>query len=49
MLYYPVKNVMLGPELQWGSRENNSDGWGYNDFRVQFSAKYSFGYSFGGK
>jgi len=49
LLYYPVKNVMLGPELQWGYRENNSDGWDYNDFRVQFSAKYSFGHSFGGK
>lgn len=49
LLYYPVKNVMLGPELQWGYRENNSDGWDYNDFRVQFSAKYSFGHTFGGK
>ena len=49
LLYYPVKNVMLGPEIQWGYRENNSDGWDVNDFRVQFSAKYSFGYTFGGK
>jgi hypothetical protein len=49
LLYYPVKDVMLGPELQWGYRENNSDGWDYNDFRVQFSARYKFGASFGGK
>lgn len=49
LLYYPVKNVMMGPELQWGYRENNSDGWDVSDFRVQFSAKYSFNYSMGGK
>ena len=33
---------MLGPELQWGQRENNSDGFTSDDFRVQFSAKYNF-------
>jgi hypothetical protein len=42
LLYYPVKNVMLGPEIQWGSRENNSDGWDTSDLRLQFSFKYNF-------
>ncbi|HEX6851410.1 MAG TPA: DcaP family trimeric outer membrane transporter [Candidatus Polarisedimenticolaceae bacterium] len=49
LLYYPVANVMLGPELQWGKRENNSDGFSSDDFRIQFSAKYSFGHTMGGK
>jgi hypothetical protein len=42
MMYYPVKNVMLGPEFQWGTRENLSDGWDTNDYRLQFSFKYNF-------
>ena len=42
LLFYPVKNAMTGLELQWGRRENFSDGFGVNDFRVQFSAKYNF-------
>jgi hypothetical protein len=39
---------MLGPELQWGRRENFRDGWTADDFRVQFSFKYNFSYSLGG-
>ncbi len=42
LLFYPVKNVMTGLELQWGRRQNFSDGFGVNDFRVQFSARYNF-------
>ena len=49
VMHYPVKNVMYGPELQWGKRTNNSDGFTSDDFRIQFSAKYSFGHTFGGK
>jgi len=49
ILYHPTSNVLMGPELQWGRRENNSDGWSYDDFRVQFSAKYNFDASIGGK
>ena len=45
VMFYPVKNLMFGPEIQWGRRENNSDGWAVNDFRVQFSAKLNFGHS----
>jgi hypothetical protein len=47
LLFTPVKNVMMGGELQWGRRENNSDGFSANDFRIQFSFKYSFGYKIG--
>ena len=48
ILYHPTANVMLGPELQWGDRENARDGFSSDDVRVQFSAKYSFAGSFGG-
>lgn len=49
LLYYPMSNLFLGPELQWGKRENYSDGWSVNDVRIQFSVKYSFSYSLGGQ
>ena len=49
LLYYPAKNVMLGPEIQWGKRENFRDGFTSDDFRIQFSAKYNFSLSLGGK
>jgi hypothetical protein len=49
VLYYPAKGVMLGPEVQWGYRDNNSDGWHVDDVRVQFSFKYNFAYGLGGK
>lgn len=48
LLYYPTSNVFLGPELQFARRENFSDDWCVNDFRIQFSAKYSFKTSIGG-
>jgi hypothetical protein len=49
VLFYPVRNVMTGLELQWGRRQNFSDGFGVNDLRVQFSAKYNFSIELGGK
>jgi hypothetical protein len=49
VLFYPVKNVMYGPEIIWTRRENNSDGFTSDDFRVQFSVKYNFSYQLGGK
>jgi hypothetical protein len=48
LLYYPVKNVMVGGELQWGDRENKN-GFTSDDFRVQFSARYNFAMNFGGQ
>ena len=41
LIFYPVKNVLLGGELLWGQRENNNGNSG-DDTRFQFSAKYSF-------
>lgn len=42
LLYYPVKNFMLGGEFIWGRRENFTDGFIYDDYRIQFSFKYYF-------
>jgi len=48
VLFYPVKDVMFGPEIQWGRRENARDGFSSDDIRIQFSVKYNFGRTFGG-
>jgi glutaminase A len=48
LLYSPAPNVMVGGELQWGRRENNSDGFSSDGFKVQFSFKYNFSYKLGG-
>jgi hypothetical protein len=42
LLYYPVKNVTIGGEFQWGRRNNFSDGFHSDDFRIQFGFKYAF-------
>ena len=49
LLYYPAKNAMVGGEFQWGSRDNFSDGWSTDDYRIQFSFKYNFSTMLGGK
>lgn len=46
LLWYPVKNVMAGVELQWGRRENNSDGFSSTITKLQFSFKYNFSQAF---
>ena len=46
LLYYPVKNVMMGGELQWGDREN-VNGFTSDDVRIQVSARYNFATTFG--
>ncbi len=48
LLFTPVKNVMMGGELQWAHRQNFSDGFGVDDVRLQFSFKYSFSAKIGG-
>jgi hypothetical protein len=46
LMYYPVKNAMMGVEYQWGHRENFKDGWSTSISKVQVSFKYNFGQSF---
>lgn len=41
LLHYPVKEIMLGGELQYGEYEHK-DGKTLDDTRMQFSAKYMF-------
>jgi len=48
LMFYPVPNVMMGGEVQWGDREN-MNGYTSDDFRVQFSAKYNFATMIGGQ
>jgi hypothetical protein len=40
---------MFGPEIQWGKRENFRDGFSSDDLRFQFSVKYNFSHTLGGK
>jgi hypothetical protein len=49
ILVTPVKNFMMGAEFQFGRRLNFQDGFDVNDFRLQFSFKYSFGHTFSGE
>jgi len=49
LLHYPIPNMMVGAELQYGYRENFSDGWSVDDWKVQFSFRYKFSHTLGGK
>jgi hypothetical protein len=46
LLFYPMENVMMGAEFQWGRRNNFQDGFVSDDFRIQFSFRYNFSKSF---
>lgn len=53
LLHYPVPNVMVGGEFQWGRRENFgvpnvSDGFASNGYKLQFSFRYNFSHRIGG-
>ena len=48
VMFSPVPNTMAGVELQWGRRENFSDGFSSDAFKVQFSFKYNFSAKIGG-
>jgi hypothetical protein len=46
LLYYPVKNAMMGVEFEYGERENFSDGYKTDINKLQFSFKYNFSEAF---
>jgi hypothetical protein len=46
LMFYPVKNAMVGAEAQWGKRDNFEDGFSSDIFKLQFTAKYNFAQSF---
>jgi hypothetical protein len=47
LTFYPVKNVMVGGEFQFGRRVNFLDGFNVNDYKIQFSARYNYSRLFG--
>jgi hypothetical protein len=49
LLYSPVPDMMVGGEFQWGRRTNFSDGFKTDGYKVQFSFKYNFAATIGGK
>ena len=46
LLYHPIPRVMMGGEFQWGRRVNFTDGFGYNDYKMQFSFKFDWNKTF---
>jgi hypothetical protein len=42
LLYHPIPRVMMGGEFQFGRRVNFSNGFNYNDYRMQFSFKFDW-------
>jgi len=46
LLYHPIPRVMMGSEFQFGRRVNFSNGFNFNDYRVQFSFKFDRDKSF---
>ena len=49
LLYSPVPGMMFGGELQWGRRENYSDGFTSDGVKIQFAFKYNFSHTLGGQ
>jgi hypothetical protein len=45
LLYYPVKDVLMGAEFQWGRRSDFRNNFKYNDYKLQVSFKYSFSFA----
>ena len=42
LLYHPIPQMYVGPELMWAERENKNGDTG-SDMRVQLSFHYNFG------
>ena len=42
LLYHPVPQVTMGGEFQFGRRLNFTDGYSFNDYKMQFSFKYDW-------
>jgi hypothetical protein len=46
LLFRPVPRVMMGGEFQFGRRVNVSNGYDYDDYRMQFSFRYDWSKNF---
>ncbi len=49
LLFYPIPNLLFGPEVQYIHRTNFDDGWSTGGFRLQVSGKFNFAATIGGK
>jgi hypothetical protein len=49
LIYTPVPKLMAVVELQYGTRENFTDGFSSTGTKIQFSFKYNFSYSLYGE
>ncbi|WP_266206222.1 DcaP family trimeric outer membrane transporter [Pontibacter kalidii] len=45
LLYQPFSALLAGTELQWGKRNNFSDGFDSSAVKIHFSLKYSFSHT----
>ena len=46
LLYRPVPTVTMGGEFRFGQRQNVSNGYTFNDYRLQFSFRYDWAKGF---
>lgn len=46
LLYRPIPRVTMGGEFQFGRRQNVSNNYNYNDYRMQFSFRYDWSKGF---
>lgn len=49
LLFTPVPGAMMGAEFQYGRRQNFTDGYSSDDYRIQMSFKYNFSWKLGFK
>ena len=49
LLYYPVANIIVAGEWQYGRRRNFKDGFAFRDQRLQLTLRYSFSADFHGQ
>lgn len=47
VMWTPIPNMMAGGEFQWAHRDNNGNGFHFDDYRLQVSLRYSFSQQFG--
>jgi hypothetical protein len=46
LLFHPVPKVTVGGEFEFGRRLNFTDGYSFNDYKMQFSFKYDWNKTF---
>ena len=49
VMFAPLSNVTVSGEVQYAHRDNFSDGWSYDSFKIQVSFRYNYSLKLGGK